>query len=121
MLVGEMLLALAVMSSSFLRFFFFFQAEDCIRDFPVTGVQACALPISWRSSRWRAPSGASSTPASPPITPTRRSEERRVGKECRSRGSPSHYYKKTRELGGDIRCQPLSAHRSTYRLCCGSG
>src|SRR5690606_39984373 len=24
---------------------FFFQAEDCIRDFPVTGVQTCALPI----------------------------------------------------------------------------
>src|SRR5690606_40149848 len=27
-------------------FFFFFQAEDCIRDFHVTGVQTCALPIS---------------------------------------------------------------------------
>src|SRR5690606_40476631 len=26
--------------------FFFFQAEDCIRDFHVTGVQTCALPIS---------------------------------------------------------------------------
>src|SRR5215475_2487009 len=25
--------------------FFFFQAEDCIRDFHVTGVQTCALPI----------------------------------------------------------------------------
>src|SRR5690606_40033178 len=30
----------------FLRFFiFFFQAEDGIRDFHVTGVQTCALPI----------------------------------------------------------------------------
>src|SRR5215475_994991 len=28
------------------RFFFFFQAEDGIRDFHVTGVQTCALPIS---------------------------------------------------------------------------
>src|SRR5690606_40554006 len=28
-----------------LRFFFFFQAEDGIRDFHVTGVQTCALPI----------------------------------------------------------------------------
>src|SRR5436309_7027862 len=28
-------------------FFFFFQAEDGIRDFHVTGVQTCALPISW--------------------------------------------------------------------------
>src|SRR5690606_40107496 len=28
-----------------LVFFFFFQAEDGIRDFHVTGVQTCALPI----------------------------------------------------------------------------
>src|SRR5205807_6879103 len=27
------------------RFFFFFQAEDGIRDYKVTGVQTCALPI----------------------------------------------------------------------------
>src|SRR3989454_7281187 len=30
----------------FLFFFFFFQAEDGIRDYKVTGVQTCALPIS---------------------------------------------------------------------------
>src|SRR5690606_40266652 len=30
--------------------FFFFQAEDGIRDFHVTGVQTCALPISRNSS-----------------------------------------------------------------------
>src|SRR5690606_40673067 len=30
-------------------FFFFFQAEDGIRDFHVTGVQTCALPISFAS------------------------------------------------------------------------
>src|SRR2546427_10804410 len=29
-------------------FFFFFQAEDGIRDLTVTGVQTCALPISGR-------------------------------------------------------------------------
>src|SRR5206468_6301442 len=29
--------------------FFFFQAEDGIRDLIVTGVQTCALPISFRS------------------------------------------------------------------------
>src|SRR5690348_17406776 len=28
--------------------FFFFQAEDGIRDGRVTGVQTCALPISWK-------------------------------------------------------------------------
>src|SRR2546422_11126364 len=31
---------------SLLCFFFFFQAEDGIRDVAVTGVQTCALPIS---------------------------------------------------------------------------
>src|SRR5437016_10929348 len=30
----------------FCSFFFFFQAEDGIRDWSVTGVQTCALPIS---------------------------------------------------------------------------
>src|SRR6267378_6731465 len=32
---------------SSLEFFFFFQAEDGIRDLYVTGVQTCALPISF--------------------------------------------------------------------------
>src|SRR5256885_4078827 len=37
-------------------FFFFFQAEDGIRDYKVTGVQTCALPICWRRTRsWRGP------------------------------------------------------------------
>src|SRR5215467_16081248 len=34
------------MLQSFLAMFFFFQAEDGIRDYKVTGVQTCALPIS---------------------------------------------------------------------------
>src|SRR5207248_6340801 len=33
----------------FIYFFFFFQAEDGIRDRTVTGVQTCALPISTAS------------------------------------------------------------------------
>src|SRR2546430_6302582 len=33
----------------FILFFFFFQAEDGIRDLTVTGVQTCALPISFCS------------------------------------------------------------------------
>src|SRR5258707_2933075 len=33
--------------SSLITLFFFFQAEDGIRDIGVTGVQTCALPISW--------------------------------------------------------------------------
>src|SRR2546422_5449955 len=32
--------------------FFFFQAEDGIRDVAVTGVQTCALPISRDERRW---------------------------------------------------------------------
>src|SRR5215216_7706776 len=37
---------------SFFCFFFFFQAEDGIRDDLVTGVQTCALPISAGFSGW---------------------------------------------------------------------
>src|SRR5712664_4642506 len=68
---------------------FFLQAEDGIRDLIVTGVQTCALPISpgWAKSQASA-SWAGVQPAS-----SARSEERRVGKECRSRGSPYHYKK----------------------------
>src|SRR5690606_40266051 len=82
---------------------FFFQAEDGIRDFHVTGVQTCALPIYHRAGVGR-PAGpppvvrrhfvhSSLLPASA-LTMTkststclRRSEERRVGKECRYRWS----------------------------------
>src|SRR2546430_13404235 len=34
-------------------YFFFFQAEDGIRDLTVTGVQTCALPIFWIYNRSR--------------------------------------------------------------------
>src|SRR5204862_2442909 len=37
-----------------LRYFFFFQAEDGIRDLYVTGVQTCALPIYSVISEWGA-------------------------------------------------------------------
>src|SRR5690606_41029926 len=90
--------------------FFFFQAEDGIRDFHVTGVQTCALPISpiCRSSplATRLPLTTRSTPLSGLTFSSRRlpglksinvctvmltrSEERRVGKECRSRWAPRH-------------------------------
>src|SRR5437773_6903925 len=38
-------------STEFVEFYFFFQAEDGIRDRDVTGVQTCALPIS-RGQLW---------------------------------------------------------------------
>src|SRR3712207_7004727 len=97
---------------------FFFQAEDGIRDIGVTGVQTCALPIllavgadrsaleadgevgdglgagvgqrardgDERSGRH----GPRLEPADLDADRAGRSEERRVGKECRSRWSPYH-------------------------------
>src|SRR5256885_1617382 len=38
-------LTLPCLLPSLIFFFFFFQAEDGIRDYKVTGVQTCALPI----------------------------------------------------------------------------
>src|SRR5690606_40671323 len=108
--------------------FFFFQAEDGIRDFHVTGVQTCALPIYLCDRDFLLvidnfehvieaaelvagllrdcprlkvlvtlePVGGAACCArsSPP-----RSEERRVGKECRSRWAPDHYKKNEGERG----------------------
>src|SRR2546427_8583657 len=78
-------------------FFFFFQAEDGIRDLTVTGVQTCALPISTPfgviSNRNRARESYGfiwSRTRSSQLEAATRSEERRVGKECRSRWSPYH-------------------------------
>src|SRR2546427_6802618 len=90
-------------------FFFFFQAEDGIRDLTVTGVQTCALPIlhpkiaaanfhtalvlgdavAAQARLERNPSLATKTGGPRDWQPIR-SEERRVGKECRSRWSPYH-------------------------------
>src|SRR6266496_5172801 len=74
-------------------FFFFFQAEDGIRDLYVTGVQTCALPIS-RESRAALAGGRTLVPLHLELPAGGRSEERRVGKECRSRWSPYHSTKK---------------------------
>src|SRR5260370_37842794 len=83
--------------------FFFFQAEDGIRDSSVTGVQTCALPIS---ESCRAKSlllkAAFSATYEPDVRKAielldeavKRSEERRVGEEGRSRWSPYHLKKK---------------------------
>src|SRR5207253_5483404 len=72
---------------------FFFQAEDGIRDGHVTGVQTCALPISLlRRLPYSVPSpppeAAATALPSPVARRHTRSEERRVGKECRTRWSP---------------------------------
>src|SRR5215210_8248456 len=87
-----LVLCLFVHADITLVLFFFFQAEDGIRDTSVTGVQTCALPISAGVGRRRAVGGAPAGPG--PRRVPRRSEERRVGKECRSRWSPYHKKKK---------------------------
>src|SRR2546422_4769833 len=90
----------------FFVFFFFFQAEDGIRDVAVTGVQTCALPISAGDDaveprvdaglqeldrlRGHAPEPDQVVGRERLLGELSRSEERRVGKECRSRWSPYH-------------------------------
>src|SRR5437867_12995739 len=102
---------------------FFFQAEDGIRDRTVTGVQTCALPILMREAE--APerkmkrslsaldltalgigaiigsgifalTGTAAAGERVETVVSRRSEERRVGKECRSRWGGDGRRKKQR-------------------------
>src|SRR2546427_4404808 len=96
-----------------LYYVFFFQAEDGIRDLTVTGVQTCALPISPRSTLLLHARDVALEDVEIDVEgrgvevervhylpflailamhsiSTARSEERRVGKECRSRWSPYH-------------------------------
>src|SRR5215510_16204814 len=76
-------------------FFFFFQAEDGIRDGHVTGVQTCALPIYLRNAGMMAlEAQAVGRDDAVELVQRGRSEERRVGKECRSRRPPYHLKKK---------------------------
>src|SRR5437868_7860173 len=76
--------------------FFFFQAEDGIRDRNVTGVQTCALPISLGMAQVDVEVlvdlvlGVVQNRHRDRLGRFARSEERRVGKECRSRWSPYH-------------------------------
>src|SRR5690348_18066142 len=99
-----------------LIFFFFFQAEDGIRDGRVTGVQTCALPIlstgrlsDARAALERATHSFADKNVLDKLAFIRkkedamhvanayveRSEERRVGKECRSRWATEQSKKKS--------------------------
>src|SRR5205809_3303740 len=95
----------------FFFFFFFFQAEDGIRDVAVTGVQTCALPILHhiailQSNALTETQAVCAEEMHMNVTGTAvgfvlkmmmfdilqavaRSEERRVGKECRCRWARS--------------------------------
>src|SRR5207245_6175851 len=88
----------SITTSSFF-FFFFFQAEDGIRDATVTGVQTCALPILSDAALGDLAAGRTARDAAHQqrahldgcLTCLKRftglqaarSEERRVGKECK--------------------------------------
>src|SRR5262249_60008384 len=77
---------------SFVGSVFFLQAEDGIRYWSVTGVQTCALPIYRVGDRRgdrpdRRLAGAGWRQLGP-VDQRDRSEERRVGKEWRSRRGP---------------------------------
>src|SRR5258707_7084961 len=82
------------------RLFFFFQAEDGIRDIGVTGVQTCALPISSVIAEGRFvtydlkprpddPTAVGTSQVADAVI-ARDRKSGRVGKECRSRWSPYH-------------------------------
>src|SRR5437879_13387049 len=88
-------------------FLFFFQAEDGIRDTSVTGVQTCALPIwNWLRAALGCEGEVAECVHGEEAREERereqvaRSEERRVGKECRSRWSPCHSKEKTKRVKG---------------------
>src|SRR5689334_23404362 len=87
--------------------FFFFQAEDGIRDGTVTGVQTCALPISVAVGAATAAPTATGRPCpiAPPVNVSRswkaepRSEERRVGKGGRCRVEAEEVRRRCRGSG----------------------
>src|SRR6266446_6970090 len=73
---------------------FFFQAEDGIRAYKVTGVQTCALPISWCSRAWV----CTACWHTPWHSGPGRSEERRVGKSVDLGGRRIIKKKKTKRV-----------------------
>src|SRR5439155_3217601 len=91
------------LNQAYFAFHFFFPAEAGIRDGHVTGVQTCALPISEGRGQQRHPVVIDHVAVRVPrvllVSGLEgeggvRSEERRVGKECRSGGWRQHEKKK---------------------------
>src|SRR5205807_6556695 len=96
-------------SCGFSCFVFFFQAEDGIRDYKVTEFRrvlfrsaryartmAAAPATLLRAYRARMPASGRRWKTSPTGSTSPRSEERRVGKECRARWAPYHEEEKRR-------------------------
>src|SRR5205823_3502827 len=102
-------------------FFFFFQAEDGIRDKLVTGVQTCALPISSpsrkggdccaRRTRSRCWCSASKRPASrrsPPTGPKSRAGSPRRARAREARRPPPGTARRSRTVGRGARGRALA-------------
>src|SRR6266702_5426697 len=95
--------------------FFFFQAEDGIRDGHVTGVQTCAPDLVGN----RTGMAPGKTPLEvelklEEVVPPG-SEERRVGKECRSRWWPYHL-KRNRHMYCGVHCLINSCYQNTNEI-----
>src|SRR2546430_7118770 len=93
-------------------FFFFFQAEDGIRDLTVTGVQTCALPISLR----RGGSNSRSTTASTRRAARKRSFPRwwRAGREAQAT-APALLGVRGRAVARSPAARPLPSLESRLR------
>src|SRR2546429_4504455 len=104
---------------SYCYVFFFFQAEDGIRDVAVTGVQTCALPISLGERR----SGASTATRSS-CAREKRSPLRRVTKASPSRCKRSRPWRASTNTGVDpsesVRSSPLSTQGAATRFALAS-
>src|SRR5206468_6026733 len=104
------------------EFDFFFQAEDGIRDLIVTGVQTCALPICASPNRAWATVAISWTKMGSGTVIWCRSEERRVGKECRARRWPDAEINKQPELVESVErrrtymCESVDQNQSLHVL-----
>src|SRR6266581_8698478 len=101
-------------------FFFFFQAEDGIRDGRVTGVQTCALPIYAVDAALRGESGVVGQDEGRDDE-LRVIEFERIGRascreECRSRWSPDHSKKKKENVKFTVRITEIVKIRTVIRV-----
>src|SRR5688500_19184236 len=100
--------------------YFFFQAEDGIRDYKVTGVQTCALPISERDSRSPVGPGTGCPHEAPPRVRQQSCRWRCTG-TCRSMTASRHRIRSeehTSELQSpcNLVCRLLLEKKKTQRF-----
>src|SRR5438093_12994862 len=96
--------------------FFFFQAEDGIRDWSVTGVQTLLFHLTATAT---GPLNRAALPV-PSALPalTARSEERRVGKECTAGWPPDDKKEQGASGGGNTRKAKRRCNGHEWNLSC---